>query len=81
MPFICPGWVLTPLVHEQINTRVEKEKIGADHAKVGLLSEKTPSLEFVTPAQLGALAVFLYSDAASEIRGAALTVDDGWTAQ
>lgn len=78
---ICPGWVLTPLVQEQIDTRIEKEKISADQAKLALLGEKTPSLEFVTPDQLGALAVFLCSDAASQIRGAAITMDGGWTAQ
>ncbi len=78
---ICPGWVLTPLVQEQIDTRVEKEKISAAQAKLALLGEKTPSLEFVTSDQLGALAVFLCSDAASQIRGAAITMDGGWTAQ
>jgi 3-hydroxybutyrate dehydrogenase len=78
---ICPGFVLTPLVQQQIDARVEKEKISADQAKVALLGEKTPSLDFVTPEQIGALAVFLCSEAASQIRGAAIAVDGGWTAQ
>ena len=46
-----------------------------------LLGEKQPSLEFATPEQIGGLAVFLCSDAAAQIRGAALPVDGGWTAQ
>jgi 3-hydroxybutyrate dehydrogenase len=78
---ICPGWVLTPLVEKQINERASREKISADQAKVALLSEKQPSHEFATPEQIGALAVFLCSDAAAQIRGAALPVDGGWTAQ
>jgi 3-hydroxybutyrate dehydrogenase len=78
---ICPGWVLTPLVQKQVDARAEKEKISQEQAKVGLLSEKTPSREFVTPEQIGALAVFLCSDAASNIRGAALPIDGAWTAQ
>jgi 3-hydroxybutyrate dehydrogenase len=45
------------------------------------LGEKQPSGEFATPEQLGALAVFLCSEAAAQIRGAALPVDGGWTAQ
>ena len=78
---ICPGWVLTPLVEKQISERASREKITVDQAKADLLSEKQPSHEFATPAQLGALAVFLCSDAAAQITGAALPVDGGWTAQ
>jgi 3-hydroxybutyrate dehydrogenase len=78
---ICPGWVLTPLVQKQIDERSTREKISVDQAKLELLSEKQPSQEFATPEQIGALAVFLCSDAAAQIRGAALPVDGGWTAQ
>ena len=78
---ICPGWVLTPLVQKQIDARAEKEKITAEQAKVELLGEKQPSLEFVTPEQLGGLAVFLCSPAADEVRGVAWNMDGGWAAQ
>jgi len=78
---ICPGWVLTPLVQKQIDARAAAQKILVEQAKRELLGEKQPSLEFVTPGQLGALAVFLCSDAAAQIRGQALGVDGGWTAQ
>lgn len=78
---ICPGWVLTPLVEKQITERAAREKITVDQAKGELLSEKQPSQEFATPEQIGALTVFLCSDAAAQIRGAALPVDGGWTAQ
>ena len=78
---ICPGWVLTPLVQKQVDARAAQQKISQEAAKIDLLSEKTPSKEFVTPEQIGALAVFLCSDAASNIRGAALPIDGAWTAQ
>jgi 3-hydroxybutyrate dehydrogenase len=78
---ICPGWVLTPLVQKQIDTRAANEGIPSEQAKVDLLSEKQPSHEFVTPEQLGALAVFLCSEAASQVRGQAIGMDGGWTAQ
>jgi NAD(P)-dependent dehydrogenase (short-subunit alcohol dehydrogenase family) len=45
------------------------------------LGEKQPSLEFATPEQIGAAALFLCSQAAAQIRGIALPVDGGWTAQ
>ena len=78
---ICPGWVLTPLVQAQIDARARNENIPVEKAKMELLGEKQPSLEFVTPEQLGGLAVFLCSDSAAQLRGQALAVDGGWTAQ
>lgn len=78
---ICPGWVLTPLVQKQIDDRAAAAQQSQDVAKRELLSEKQPSLEFVTPEQLGAMAVFLCSNAASQIRGVAYNVDGGWYAQ
>jgi 3-hydroxybutyrate dehydrogenase len=78
---ICPGWVLTPLVQKQIDERASREKIPVEQARIELLSEKQPSHQFATPEQIGALTAFLCSDAATQITGAALPVDGGWTAQ
>jgi 3-hydroxybutyrate dehydrogenase len=78
---ICPGWVLTPLVQKQVDDLAQRERLPGEQAKQRLLLEKQPSREFVSIEQIGALAVFLCSAAASQIRGAALTIDGGWTAQ
>ncbi|MGE5638757.1 MAG: SDR family oxidoreductase, partial [Clostridia bacterium] len=78
---ICPGWVLTPLVQKQVDAKASQLNLSIEEAKTQLLSEKQPSRAFTTPEQLGALAVFLCSDAAANIRGASLPVDGGWTAQ
>ncbi|MDO8650964.1 MAG: 3-hydroxybutyrate dehydrogenase [Undibacterium sp.] len=78
---ICPGWVLTPLVQKQVDARAEKEGISNEAAKKSLLAEKQPSGEFVTPEQLGALALFFCSDAANQVRGVAWNMDGGWVAQ
>lgn len=78
---ICPGWVLTPLVQKQIDDWAARDKIPVTRAKDLLLAEKQPSMEFATSEQMGALAVFLCSDVAAQIRGAAIPVDGAWTAQ
>ncbi len=78
---ICPGWVLTPLVQKQVDARATRESIPAEQAKKELLMEKQPSGEFVTPEDLGAMAVFLCSPAANQVRGAAWNMDGGWAAQ
>ncbi len=50
-------------------------------AQSELLREKQPSGQFAHPQDLGALAVFLCSDAAAQMTGASLTMDGAWTAQ
>lgn len=76
---LCPGFVLTPLVQRQIDAKAASG-LTAEQAKHELLAEKQPSLEFVTPEQLGALVVFLCGEAARQVRGAAWSMDGGWTA-
>lgn len=78
---ICPGWVLTPLVQKQIDDRAAREGIPVEQARRELLGEKQPSLAFVTPEQIAGLVTFLCSPAADQIRGQALAMDGGWTAQ
>lgn len=77
---ICPGWVLTPLVQKQIDQRVA-DGMSEEEASAALLGEKQPSMEFVTPEQLGELALFLCSEGAAQVRGATWAMDGGWTAQ
>ncbi|MBF7140828.1 MULTISPECIES: 3-hydroxybutyrate dehydrogenase [Pseudomonas] len=76
---LCPGFVLTPLVQQQIDTRIA-QGLSPEAATQALLADKQPSLEFVTPEQLGELVSFLCSEAARQVRGAAWSMDGGWTA-
>jgi 3-hydroxybutyrate dehydrogenase len=78
---ICPGWVLTPLVQQQIEARAKAEGKTIEQAKNELVAEKQPMLQFTTPENIGALAVFLSGDAAATITGSAYSIDGGWTAQ
>jgi len=78
---ICPGWVLTPLVEKQISDNAAEKRISQKDATRELLAEKQPSLEFVSPSQLGGTVAFLCSEAAAQMTGTAISVDGGWTAQ
>ena len=78
---ICPGWVLTPLVQKQVDARAAARGVDDAEATRQLLSEKEPSLQFTTPEELGALAVFFCSPAGNNVRGVAWNMDGGWAAQ
>lgn len=78
---ICPGWVLTPLVQKQIDVRAKEAGQSVKEAEIALVSEKQPMHQFSSPENIGALTVFLCSDAAATITGSAYSIDGGWTAQ
>ena len=78
---ICPGWVRTPLVERQLEARAAAQ--GQDVAVVAeaFLADKQAMTRFTTPEQIGALCVFLCSEAAATITGAPLPIDGGWVAR
>ncbi|MEM6761048.1 MAG: 3-hydroxybutyrate dehydrogenase [Pseudomonadota bacterium] len=78
---VCPGYVLTPLVEGQIPDTAKARGITEEEVKRDVLLAAQPTKEFVTTEQLGALCVFLASNAAAAITGTALPMDGGWTAQ
>ena len=78
---ICPGWVLTPLVEQQLEDRASQSGTDVVTEIKELLEEKQPMLKFTSPESIGAMVVFLCSDAAQTITGAALSIDGGWVAQ
>jgi len=78
---ICPGWVLTALVQQQIDARAKASGKSVREEEIALLSEKQPMHQFTKPENIGALAVFLCSDAAATITGSAYSIDGGWVAQ
>src|SRR5665213_37575 len=78
---ICPGWVLTTLVQKQIDDRAKASGKSVRDEEIALLSEKQPMHQFTKPEGIGSLAVFLCSDGAATITGAAYSIDGGWVAQ
>jgi len=77
---ICPGYVLTPLVEAQIDGQAKSHGILREQVIRDVLLKQQPNKRFATVEELGALSVFLASDAAASITGTALPVDGGWTA-
>ena len=77
---ICPGYVYTPLVEAQIEGQAKSHNIPREKVIRDVLLAQQPNKRFATVEEIGALAVFLASDAAVSITGIALPVDGGWTA-
>ena len=78
---VCPGYVRTPLVDAQIPETARARGISEEAVVRDVLLHAQPTRRFVAADEVGALTVFLCSDAAASITGAVLPVDGGWTAQ
>ena len=78
---ICPGYVLTELIQDQIDFIAKKNKISNQKAEVELLKEKQPSLQFVKKNDVASLIYYLSSEAASQITGSNIPIDGAWTSQ
>lgn len=77
---ISPGYVWTPLVEKQIPDTMKARGLSKEQVINDVLLAAQPTKQFVTPEQVAALAVYLCGDDASQITGANLSMDGGWTA-
>jgi 3-hydroxybutyrate dehydrogenase len=77
---ICPGFVLTPLVENQIEEQARAHGIPVEKVVTDVLLASQPNKRFSTVQEIGALAAFLCGTGAATITGASLSVDGGWTA-
>jgi 3-hydroxybutyrate dehydrogenase len=78
---ISPGYVWTPLVENQIPDTMKARGLTREQVIHDVLLDAQPTKQFVTPQQVAAMAAFLCGDAASQITGANMCIDGGWTAQ
>jgi len=77
---ISPGYVWTPLVERQIPDTMKARNMSREDVIDKVLLAAQPTKQFVTVEQVAAAALFLCSDAASQITGANISMDGGWTA-
>jgi len=78
---ICPGYVLTPLVQDQIPETAKARGLTEDQVVRDVLLQAQPTRRFVTVEQVAALALFLCTPGADSITGTALPIEGGWTAR
>jgi 3-hydroxybutyrate dehydrogenase len=78
---ICPGYVRTALVEEQIESQARVHGLPRERVIREVILAAQPSKRFVEVEEITALAVFLCSEHARSITGAALPIDGGWSAR
>jgi 3-hydroxybutyrate dehydrogenase len=78
---VCPGYVLAPLVEQQIPDTAKARGITQQEVVSDVLLAAQPTKRFVSVEQVAALTAFLCSDDAASITGAILPIEGGWTAQ
>ena len=78
---LCPGFVLTELIEDQIEVVAKRKSIPFQEAGIEMLREKQPSLKFVKREDIASMIYYLSSKEADQITGANFSIDGGWTAQ
>ncbi|WP_332307951.1 SDR family oxidoreductase [Elstera litoralis] len=77
---VCPGYVRTPLVEKQVAEQAKAHGISEERVIADILLKEQPTRRFVDASDIGAMVLFLVSDAADAVTGTALPIDGGWTA-
>jgi 3-hydroxybutyrate dehydrogenase len=78
---ICPSYVRTPLVENQIEAQARVRGITAEEVMRDVILAAQPTKRFVEVEEVAQLAIFLCSEHARSITGAAIPIDGGWTAR
>jgi 3-hydroxybutyrate dehydrogenase len=77
---ICPAYVRTPLVDNQIDAQAATHGIPREDVISNIMLKKAAIKKMIEPNEIGAAVLYLCSDAASCMTGVDLTIDCGWTA-
>jgi len=77
---VCPGYVWTPLVEQQVAGQAEAHKLSREDVIRKVFLAEQPTRRFATIEEVAGTVAFLCGTAAASITGVALPVDGGWTA-
>ena len=77
---ICPAYVRTPLVDNQIEAQAQNHRISKEEVVSKIMLQKAAIKTMLEPETIAEAVKFLCSDAAANIPGTAFTIDGGWTA-
>lgn len=77
---ICPAYVRTPLVDNQIAAQAQSHGIDREAVIGEIMLKKAAVKRLIEPVEIGQAALYLCSDAAACMTGSAMTIDCGWTA-
>jgi len=78
---ICPSYVRTPLVEQQIADQAKANKISETRVIDEIMLAPAAIKRLLEPSEVAAYVAFLCTDEASGITGAAQLIDVGWTAR
>jgi len=78
---ICPTFVRTPLVEKQIDDQAKSHGIPREEVLEKVILAEAPMKRMLEPEEVAELAVYLTSDLAKNLSGAALPIDGTWTAR
>ena len=78
---ICPAYVRTPLVENQIQAQADTLGLAVEEVETAVFLKSMATQKLIEPDEVASLVTYLCSDAARSVTGASLTLDAGWTAQ
>lgn len=78
---ICPAYVRTPLVENQIADQARTRGISPEEVEAQVMLEPAAVKRLIEPGEVAALVAYLCSDPAGVVTGAAWDIDLGWTAR
>jgi 3-hydroxybutyrate dehydrogenase len=78
---VCPAYVRTPLIEVQVPVLAAKHGLSEEEVIRKVILPNCPLGRLLEPEEVAASVLYLCSEAAAGMTGAALSLDGGWTAQ